>query len=52
MKIKIIPVWKLQTREQVGLDFGFTLTKFDYLASGSFWQLQLDLIFVRILINF
>ena len=46
--MKIIPFWKLQTNKQWGLDLGFTFTKFDYLVSGSFWQLQLDLILIRI----
>jgi len=50
--MKIIPFWILQTKQQFGLDLGVTFTKFDYLAYGSFWQLQLDLIIVRILINF
>ena len=50
--MKITPFWKLQTTKQIGLYLGFTLTRFDYLASGSFWQLQLDLIFCRIYINF
>ena len=49
--MKIIPFWKLQTRSQIGLSLGFTLTKFTYLANGSFWQIQLDLIIVRITLN-
>jgi hypothetical protein len=46
--MKIVPFWKLQTRSQVGLDVGFTLTKFDYMRDYDFWQLQLDLVVIRI----
>lgn len=49
--MKVIPFWKLQTKKQFGLSLGFLLTQFDYLISGSFWELQLDLIFVRILVK-
>jgi len=46
--MKITPFWKLQTNKQIGLNVGFTLTKFDYLASGSFYELEIDLLFVRL----
>ncbi len=52
MEIRIEPFYKLQTKKQIGLDLGFTFTRFDYLASGSFWQLQLDLIILRVFVNF
>ena len=47
--MKIIPFWKLQTKKQFGLSIGFICTRFDYLASGSFWSIQLDLLVIRII---
>ena len=52
--MKIIPFWRLQTNKQIGIYIGFTVTRFDYLdfeETKPFYQLQLDLLFVRILID-
>ena len=49
--MKIIPFWKLQTKNQVGLDIGFTLTKFDYMAGRDIYELQIDLLLFRIIIT-
>ena len=49
--MKITPFWKLQTKHQIGLGVGFTITKFDYQASRSFYELQLDLLFIRVCIE-
>jgi len=49
--IDIKPFWKLQTNKQIGLDLGITLTKFEHMRDFNIYQLQIDLIFIRILIN-
>mgnify|MGYP006921338691 CR=1 FL=1 len=46
--MKIIPFWKLQTNKQIGLNLGFTLTRFDYLIERKIWQVEIDLIIIRI----
>lgn len=52
MKVVISPFWALQTKKQQGLYLGFTMTRFDYLASGSFRVIEIDLILLRLRITF
>ena len=51
MKIKIIPIWKLQTEFQWGIFLGFLVEKHTYIRFTKVFILKLDLILIRIKIE-
>lgn len=51
MKVKITPIWKLQTRSQMWFALGVSYTKWSYMAGGGPTVLTLELLLFRIEIH-